>query len=137
MNLSGADGVQPPVIFVILIVRRVDQTPVSIGTCDRNVHSAKGIHDAAEAVKFDHGSMVNTNAEVLLDGIFQQTHPAVGVAAGFSTLIGSVNALHSHSWDVYPRIARNGDERDLSFTIPDDGNEQCVGAMRRSRRSAV
>lgn len=37
--------------------------------------------------------------------------------------------MHSHCRDVDPQIAGDGDERNLTFLWPDDGNDQCVSAV--------
>ena len=66
----GPTVIEPPVVFIFRIIRWVDQAPVGVGAGDRHFHAAKGIHNAAKAVKVDHGGVVNANAEVVCDGIF-------------------------------------------------------------------
>ncbi len=129
MNLPGTDGVEPPVVFIFGVVRGVDQPPVSVGAGDRHFHAAKSIHDAAEAIKLDHGGVVDADTEVIGDGVLQQTGTTARVAGDLSALVGGVDALHPNGGDVNPQVAGNGDERDLSFLGPDDGNDQCVGAV--------
>ncbi len=70
MDLSRADGVQPPVVFVVRVVGWVDQPPVGVGAGDRDFDSAERIHNAAKAVEIDHGGVINANAEVVGNGVF-------------------------------------------------------------------
>src|SRR5829696_464521 len=72
--------------------------------------------------------MVNANAKVVENSIFQQTWSAAGIVDGDAVLIGSIDALVFPFRNVDPQIARNRDERDLSIIGAQNGNDHRICA---------
>ena len=135
VNDAGTGGVQMPVVFILRVKTRIDQTPVCVGAGDGHIHAAERIHDLTEAIELDHGGMVDADAEVVEDRIFQQARSAAGIADGNSMLIGSVDALIFPAGDGYPQITRDRDQRDLSLVRAQDGDDHRIRAEGAARSS--
>ena len=72
-----------------------------------HVNAAQRIHYAAEAVKLNHRCVINTDTEVVLYRIPQQTGAASIISIYFTALIGGVDALHTDAWNINPQVAWN------------------------------
>ncbi len=107
-----------------------DQSPVRVWARNRDIHTAQGIHDPAEAVELDHGSVIDADAQVVLDRFLQQTGSAAGIVDRDAVLVGCVDALVLPAGDIHPQVARDGDEGNLAFVRAQDGDHHCVGTER-------
>src|SRR5688572_25007792 len=99
-----------PVVFVIWIVTGINQSPVCISTGDRHIHAAKGVHDLAKAAEIYHGGMIDADAQIVEDRVFQQARSPARVANGNSMLISGVDALIPPLRDRDPQVTRDRNE---------------------------
>ncbi len=87
--------------------------PVGVGTVDRHIHAAQGIHDAGENGEIHNCQVVYADAQVVQKGGFEQGRTAAGVMMHLPILISSVDAVHADGGDVDVQVARDGNKRHL------------------------
>src|SRR5687768_4501245 len=117
-----------PVVFIERVERWIYQAPICVRTRYRHIHAAQRIYNSAEAVELDHGSMINTDAEIIEDRILKQSWSAARIANRNPMLVGSIDALILPFGDEHPQVTRDGDEGYLSLIRAQDGDNHCIRA---------
>ena len=70
MDETWTNGEERPVIHIIGVKVGIIQMPVGVGTVDRNIHTAQGIHNAGKNGEIHNCQVVYADAQVVKKGGF-------------------------------------------------------------------
>ena len=94
-----------PVVFVLQIAIRVDNLPIAVSASDRHIQAAKGVDDLSEAIEIDHRDMINLDAQIVEDRVFEQGRATPSVVTQFAMQVCGVDALHFPARDIDKQIS--------------------------------
>ncbi len=104
-----------------------NQAPIADRTADRDSHAAKRIDRAFEAAKVDLSMIIDGDAKVIQNGLFEQFDAPGGVIA-LAPHCRRVDAVHAPRRDIDIQIPRNADHRDRLGLRINRGDDHYIGA---------